>query len=295
MSQIMQRLQPDNRIYHDRALQTFPEVEGNLKENKLAYLSSLLDIDEESDNYMAQDIFTTVNYLSDAGYSVPQSVLNSVFFWCLKFPQYTSDLKKFTKRLKTQAWLYHAIENMLETQFEFFKKSILESPSVWEFIIDEFEQDLKSKQLLLENDFSKYQVSLLIESLIYSWEPENKSLQTIPLLVTSLIEFCTSSPSLKSTNGILSILFQMFPNETYELVCHCADRLNTACIQLIAEKHFYEKSPLEGDKFSIAEKMLPFNIDLAKSLIEGCSELEVTIFNEMKNHFNEFNNRFVPE
>ena len=288
-------MQPLGRLMFNRGFETFPKEIGNLDESQEMFFSSILDDEDSLDPSTVQNSINFARSFCELGKTLKQTILNKIFFSSLRFQQFVPQLILFSKYYRTRSWIYNAIFHAMKHHFHLFRDSIINNHPIWSFILEKFEEDFQEKTQMLRTEYSEHPHAFLFECIIFGWEFERTDSIEVEDLVKAIAQFLASIPSSTITDTLLSYMCAVFPEIVISTVPGAADRMSVQCLQQIVALGLHTKYELGTNKALLAMKMIPADGELAKSIIDGCEEQDVAIFNEMLQHFDEGQGRFVPE
>ena len=289
------RLQPIGRLLFNRAAETFPKEEGDLDDSQEMFFSSILDEEDDIDAATVQNAINFARSFCELGKILKQSVLNKIFFASLKFQQFVPQLILFSNYYKTKSWIYNCVMHALTNHSQLFKDSIILEHPIWDFILKNFEEDFQEKIQMLRSEYSEHPAAFLFESIIFGWDIGRNVSISVEDIVQDIVSFLASKQSSKLTNSLLNYFCSIFPELVISGNPGIADRLSVPCLQTIFSLGLHTKYQLGTNLAILALKFITIDIQLAKSMIENCSEQEKQLFNEMLEHYDERQGRFIPE
>lgn len=289
-----ERLQIVQRIYYQRGRDTFPKEEGSCSEDDSRFLLSILDVPTNEDRSTIQNAINFARSWIELGRILPQKVINKIVLYSFYTPAYIPQLALLAPLFPSRNWLFNSIDKILRTKTDLFKKSIKENNPVWGFILREFDEDFYEKSELLDKSYDERAFAFLAESVIFSWPYDQSTNVTISQLVQAFAQFCIEHQSTAS-NGLLSVLAPIFPNEISQVADGCLERLSSASLTALYTLGYIKKGKSNGDKFILAMKLLPRMPDVALDYIhDSYQTIEGKTVLTMKEHFDSENNCFIP-
>ena len=289
------RLQPIGRLLYNRAAETFPKEPGDLDDSQEMFFSSILDEEDDIDAATVQNAINFARSFCELGRTLKQSVLNKIFFASMKFQQFVPQLILFSNYYQTKSWIYNSVMNAVINHTELFKHTVIIEHPIWDFLLKNFEEDFQEKVQMLRTEYSEHPAAFLFEALIFGWDIGRNTSVSVEDIVTDLVSFFSSQQSSKISNSILSYLCSVFPELVISTNPGIADRLSVPCLQTIFSLGLHTKYELGSNPSILALKFITIDIPFAKEIISKCGEQDQQLFNEMLEHYDESQGRFIPE
>ncbi|OHT10872.1 hypothetical protein TRFO_19660 [Tritrichomonas foetus] len=297
-----------DQLCFNRALETFPEEPGTCPEYTSQFILSILEVSENSDKSTLQNAINFARSWAELGFILPQKVMNRVLRAAFEFPIFIPQLSLLSPFFSNKGWLFNALLKLIREQPDLFFRSIEKNNSVWNFIFKQFDQDFFDKSEILDIEYSERPFSFLSEVLIFEWPSKNSpssSEISIANNVRLIAEYCLAHPG-EVADSILNCIAPLFPNEILPILAGKAEVLNGNNLAYFFSLYSNDndesdhkkeasdmKNCLTGDSLTMALKLLPKNLKLAQSLVEGLGESEKRIFDEMLSHYNEKTKHFT--
>ncbi|EAY14395.1 hypothetical protein TVAG_255870 [Trichomonas vaginalis G3] len=277
-----------------RAMETFPKEEGMMDESLQTFLNSII---EGHDDFDAPTLQNSINFgrtYFELGNKLPQTVINKILRCAFRFPTLVPQLVLYSRYYKSNNWIFNALIKSLSSDFSLVQDSLAKSEPIWSFLIPKFEEDFKSKISNLDKDFYDYPTAFLFESVIFGWDYIKAAHVSFEDLVVEFVNFCNLNPNSNACRSMLNLICSIMPKLVIGKASNVADWISVPNLRLILQQGLYQKGELPGNQVSLAVKMIPIDIDLAKEIIEQCDKDSKEAFNALLTHYNPDQGTFGP-
>ena len=193
MRRCEEKLVPSDRIYFQRAIETFPEEKGNCSDDITEFILNIFEVNDKSNQSFIQNAVNFIRTWSEVGLNFPQRVMDLLFYVSFKHPFFLSQLAALSSSYSNSGWLFHSLLALVQDHTDLFKESIFHDFPVWEFILQEFDRDFFTKSDVLSTPYSDRPYSFLCESILFGWPARSAS--SVSGAAASLAGFLSSARS----------------------------------------------------------------------------------------------------
>ena len=292
MDYLIERLEYYDKNLFKKVLEIFIKEKGNIDDSTNIFLSSILDVKTGLDIIAVQNAINFARSHFELGKKFNQSFLNKILIASFKFPQIVHQVFYFSKFYDNNNWIFNSIIKLQKLNSNLFKNSIKNSHPIWDFLITQFDNDIKLKNELINVFYEERIDSFLFECIIFGWEMDQKIQVSIKNILLDIIQFCLTNES-NISDQIINYCFYFYPELIIDNLGGNVHKLNIISLELAIYLKFHLKDTFFGNNSILAYKLIGIDLNLAKELIKNSNEIDQQIFQEILEQYDENNNKFI--
>ena len=293
MSGYLARLQFIDKIGFDRAYVEFRHNASLSSEEETEFIRSLLDSGNQYERTSILNAFSFISAFIDIGKYPRQSVLTRALYLAMVDNTFVSKFACIGSRIHTKGWIFHALARIMDKQMQTFIKSIKNDAPIWEYLIQEIEENAKAIQFDPKMRYADRPSPTLIEVFPLFWTSDLLKMIPLESLIADFCKFCFETNS-KTSLKLVSILAYVFPIDVYRcshekmyLFSHDAIKQMLACCK---DPEIADPEDASGLR-KLAISLVPFDQQRCHEVVHsipGCEDVEA-----MCDHYDGSKHEFV--
>ena len=239
--------------------------------------------------------FENLNFIRswvELGVKPSQGTLNQMLYSGFYIPSLVSEITIISNLIGNSSWIFHALCYLTSEHNDLLKESIEKDSTVWNFLLEQLDDDFYTKSDILNTPFDERPYSFLCEAMILYWPCEKVTGVEISELVALVAEYLLSVES-ETSHILLSTFTTIFPQIVMPLIKDKLYILQAYCLNYLLQQGYLDNIQINYKKDIIATKLLPFNQEFANFLMKDENHSENNIFYEALSHFNQKTSHFI--